>query len=590
MILQALYSYYQRLASVPERNIAPEGFEWKEIPFVIAIDENGRFRSLEDTREGEGRSRRAHRFLVPQARKRTGNIKPNLLWDNVEYALGANPRNRGDVQERHAAFKRHLGEQVGHLSGQPPVKAVIGFLESDPVRQIVSQPEYGIIWKELFEGNQNLTFKLDGDPNPSIPEAIHPHLLDIVKGEKGPDGFCLVTGHKDEIARLHPPIKGVRGSNTSGAAVVSFNLPAFESFGRSQNFNAPVGQKAAFAYTTAMNRLLEKDSQNKTGVADTTILFWSEKESQRNEYDLEKDFSWFFADPPKDDPDRGIRAVRALYEAVYSGKMPKDEGIRFNILGLAPNAARIAIRFWRTGPVGQFGDRILRHFNDLDIGRGKKNPEFLPLNHILRATALEFKIGNVPPNLPGAVVEAILDGTPYPATLFHQCLRRIRAERNVNRTRAAIVKACINRSIRFRNPLEKEELTVSLDRANQSPGYRLGRLFAVLEKIQEEASPGINATIRDRFYGAASSNPVAVFPQLLKLKNHHLGKIENPGRKVNLEKQLGEIFSGLVDFPSHLPMEEQGRFAIGYYHQRQAFFEKTPQQDESKSATQGREQ
>ena len=115
---------------------------------------------------------------------------------------------------------------------------------------------------------------------------------------------------------------------------------------------------------------------------------------------------------------------------------------------------------------------------------------------------------------------------------------------------------------------------MALDVTNTNPGYRLGRLFAVLEKIQEEASPGINATIRDRFYGSASGTPVAAFPHLMKLKNHHLAKLENRGRAVNLEKIVGEIMDGLDDFPTHLSLQDQGRFAVGYYHQRQDFFKK----------------
>jgi CRISPR-associated protein Csd1 len=286
---------------------------------------------------------------------------------------------------------------------------------------------------------------------------------------------------------------------------------------------------------------------------------------------LESNFAWFFSAPPKDDPDRGVRAVKSLYKSVQSGALPAGAGDRFYVLGLSPNAARLAVRLWKVGTIAEFAERIKMHFDDLEIVRGPKEKEFLSLNELLNATALQYEQKNIPPNLAAAVLTSALDGTPYPKTLLQQCLRRIRAERHVTRARAAILKAYLNRfNRRFGN---KEEISMALDRTNTSPGYRLGRLFAVLDKIQEEASPGINATIRDRFYGSASSSPVAVFSQLLKLKNHHLAKL-GQGRKVFMEKEIGEIMSELRDFPAHLSMDEQARFAIGYYQQRQSFFEK----------------
>jgi len=251
--------------------------------------------------------------------------------------------------------------------------------------------------------------------------------------------------------------------------------------------------------------------------------------------------------------------------------LPQVEDNSFYVLGLAPNAARISVRFWKTGTIRDFAEKIYRHFQDLEIIRPVQDRyEFLSLYQILGATVLEYKVDKIPPNLAGAVVVSILDGSPYPRTLLQQCVRRIRAEQHVNRARAAILKACINRFNRIHNPQTKEVL-VSLDRINTDTGYRVGRLFAVLEKIQEEANPGINTTIRDRFYGAASATPVTVFPQLLKLKNHHLPKL-SPGRKINMEKEIQDIIGEMKGFPSHMTLDQQAMFAIGYYHQRQDFF------------------
>ncbi len=565
MILQALYDYYQRKAADPDSGIAPEGFEEKEIPFVVVIGADGSLRAIEDTREGEGKKRKSRQFLVPQQQgKRAAGIKPNLLWDNVEYALGANPRQRDDIEERHSSFKHRIVEELAGMKDHPAIRALLLFLAQSPAALIEARPEFAEQWKEMLEGNVFIVFRLDGSPDSSICDTVRPYLMSKPSGD--PDGFCLVAGCPAQIARLHPPIKGVRDANTTGAAVVSFNLSAFCSFGKEQNYNAPVGGAAASAYTTALNLLLGKDSENKFSIGDSTVVLWAQKKYY--DYDLEDKFSSFFSDPPKDDPDKNVRAVRNLYQAVHSGKLSLGKSTPFYVLGLAPNAARIAIRFWKSGTVAEFAEKIKKHFDELEIVKGPNDREVFSLSQLLRAVVLDYKMDNVPPNLAGAVVDSVLDGTPYPRTLLQQCIRRIRAEQRVTCTRAAILKACINRL----NPNGKE-VSVSLDKSNSCPGYRLGRLFAVLEKIQEEANPGINATIRERFYGAASTTPVTVFTQLLKLKNHHLAKLDKPGRKVNFERLLGEIFEDIEQFPPHLSMEEQARFAIGYYHQRQAFFE-----------------
>lgn len=567
MILQSLYDYYQRKASDPNSNIAPPGWEWKEIPYIIVIDSKGKFVAIDDMREVEGTVKRARKFLVPQSVKRTVGVKPYLLWDNIEYALGANPRKRKDVKERHEAFKERIREEFGNKK-IPSIKALIKFLDNDPVKQIKNSG-YADLWQQILEENPFIVFKIDGADHNTICDDIRD---DISIAPAEGEGVCLITGEtKVEIARLHPDLKGVRGANTKGAALVSFNLPAFSSYGKKQNYNAPVSKTASFAYTTALNILLGRDSQNKVFVGDATIVFWSERQKKKATYDLESAFPWFIADS-RDDPDRNIRVVKGLYEAYDTGRLSESSD-RFYILGLAPNAARISVRFFRQGTVRDFAQNIMKHFDDFAIVRGPKDPEFLSLYRILTSTAIEYKNENVPPNLAGKVVESILDGTPYPNTLLQQCMRRIRAEQNVTRARAAILKASINRFNRTYKPQEKE-LTMALDLSNKNTAYRLGRLFAVLEKIQEEANPGINTTIRDRFYGAACTSPVAVFSQLLKLKNHHLAKLGNTGRRVNLEKMIGEIMSEILEIPSHLTLQDQAYFSLGYYHQRQDFFTK----------------
>jgi CRISPR-associated protein Csd1 len=299
-------------------------------------------------------------------------------------------------------------------------------------------------------------------------------------------------------------------------------------------------------------------------------VFWSERKS-----DLEDHFASFFAMAPKDDPDQDVRAVQSLFKSLETGAALPSSTTRFYVLGLAPNAARLSVRFWHQGTVAELSERIRQHFDDLEIERAPRDTGRYSLFWLLVEIASEGKIDNAPPGLAGDIVRAVLNGSPYPRTLLQQAIRRIRADRKVTRMRASILKACLNRFHRV-HPTREMEMTVALDLTNNNAGYRLGRLFAVLEKIQEDAQPGINATIRDRYYGAASANPVTVFPQLLKLKNHHLAKLDNRAVRAAHEKRLTEIVGGLAaDMPAHLSMAEQARFAIGYYHQRQALFTKT---------------
>jgi CRISPR-associated protein Csd1 len=567
MILQALHKYYQRKASDPNSTIAPQGWEWKEIPYIISINSKGRFVAINDMREGDGKTKRARKCLVPQSVKRTMGIKPYLLWDNIEYALGANPRKRKDVKERHNDFKNRIQEEFGNKN-KPSIKALMKFLDDDPVKQI-KQSGYADLWKEMLKENPFIGFKIDGATHNTICDDVRDEIKSSISTSEG-DGVCLITGDSGvEIARLHPDLKGVRGANTKGAALVSFNLSAFNSYNKKQNFNAPISKNASFTYTTALNILLGKDSQNKVSVGDATVVFWSEERKTKKPYDLESTFTWFITDS-RDDPDRNVKAVKSLYEAHDTGRLSLSDE-RFYVLSLAPNAARVSVRFFRQGAVRDFGENIKKHFDDLEIIRSPRDPEYLSLYRILTSTALEYKMDNVPPNLASAVVVSILDGKPYPVTLLQQCVRRIRAERNVTRTRAAILKAIINRFNRKYNKQEKE-ITMALDSSNKNIGYRLGRLFSVLEKIQERANPNINTTIRDRFYGAASTSPVAVFSQLLKLKNHHLAKIEHKGERVNYEKLIADIMSEISDIPSNLTLQEQAYFSVGYYHQRQDFY------------------
>lgn len=565
MILNALYAYYHRKTAEPDGQLAPFGFEWKEIPFILQLDKQGNLIQIEDTREGEGKKKITKKFLLPQGEKKTSGVTANLFWDNAEYVLGINCKDKAErVAEQHLAFIAKLNSLPQIALDDEGVQAIQIFLEQLQLESLQVLPQ----WEEL-KTNPNITFRLQGEPHLICQRASIKQALCKSDTTQINDGLCLISGEQDQIERLHTSIKGVWGAQSSGANIVSFNLDAFNSYNKQQGANAPVGKNAAFAYTTALNHLLDKGSTQRLQVGDASTVFWSEQPSE-----LETQIVDIFGEPPKDNPDRNTQAVRSLYQAINHGLLASPEGSkRFHVLGLAPNAARISIRFWETATIAQLAERIKQHFDDLDIVHGDKQLPHLPLFRLLVAVALQGKADNIPPNLAGDTIRAILTGLPYPQTLLTATVRRNRAEQEITYPRAALIKACINRHNRFHNLPTKEYLTVSLDINNLNIGYRLGRLFAALEKIQEEANPGLNATIRDRYYGAASSTPVSVFSTLLKLKNHHLGKLSK-GRSINLERLLGEILADIADFPAILILADQGRFAIGYYHQRQDFFKK----------------
>jgi CRISPR-associated protein Csd1 len=563
MILQALKEYYDRKPDLPR-----DGWEWKEIPFIVVLDARGNPVSLNSTVEGTGKAKRAKSFLVPQGVKKTSGIASNLLWENPEYALGVPIKGDADsVRDRHEAFKQRIGGLRDTFDSG--LLAVNAFMNHDNKASLLEP--FGEAWTQLLEKGSNLTFQLAGEPDIVVNSCEVKKAIDSAQLKKGQTGsaICLVSGEEDVIERLHSAIKGVWGAQTSGANIVSFNSEAFSSYGKKQGDNAPVGEVVAFAYTTALNSLLGKDSKQRMQVGDASTVFWSEKATV-----FEQQVVDFFGEPPKDDPDRNTRAIESLFRAPATGALPDTtETTRFYALGLAPNASRISVRFWMVDTVAGMAGKIRQHFDDLLIVHGPKDKNAISLFRLLVCIASLGKADNIPPNLAGDTMRAILQGLPYPQTLLQAAIRRIRAEHEISFQRAALIKACINRKTRFANPNIKEELKVSLDTTNINIGYRLGRLFATLEKIQGDAQGNTNATIRDRFYGAASGTPSTVFGSLMRLKNHHLAKLSD-GLRVARERQIGEIVGGILDFPAHLNLEDQGRFAIGYYHQMQDFYTK----------------
>ena len=601
MILQALNDYYRRKCddADPAQRLPAFGLEQKEIPFLLEITPEGSLVQLIDTRSLNGKKKVAQIFRVPLGVKRASGIAANLLWDNLEYVLGVDTKGKPErVVDQHAQFVARIKALPAGAQEDAGIQAVLAFLENLDLAQLQAQP----VWVQVIESNNAvMSFRLHGDVDlvcqrPAVVNAA----LNVMADADDRLAMCLVTGNDAPVQRLHASIKGVWGAQSSGANIVSFNARAFESYGKTerQGENAPVSQVAAFAYTTALNHLLRKDSNQRIQVGDASTVFWADRESE-----FESVAADIFGEPPRDDPDQGAHAVQALFSAVHTGKHGGlDEGNRFHVLGLAPNAARISIRFYHCLTIDELGKCIERYFKDLEIARGPHDPVYPSLKRLLQVVCLSTSsqpfgdTDRLPPNLGGAIVDAVFAGpdTPYPSLWLNAAVGRCRAEQakktqqgkqapNVPYARAAVIKACLNRQIRRSsvtpsNPFPEKEFLPMLDLTNINPAYRLGRLFAVLELIQESSAGGpgkLNSTIRDRYYGAASSTPVAVFTTLLRLKNAHLKKL-SVGQSVWFERLLGEILDSLTDFPKHLPLPDQGRFALGYYHQRQAFFTKNP--------------
>ena len=587
MILQALHTLYNR----KKDDLPPPGFESKEIPFLIVIDKNGQFIALQDTRTKDGKKLFSKKFTVPKEKEgRSGKNAwkmANILWDHYGYVLGwPKSENDSDIQmakKQHQSFKTAIALISNTYPNNIEIQAVKNFLAKETFDDVFASQE----WQECKKiKGCNLSFRLEESTRLVCEnEDIQSWCSDASTNEEDADesndlqdkeGICLVTGERAVIARLNPrtPILGAR----SNAKIVAFQTNmGFDSYGKEQSYNAPVSKKASFAYSTALSYLLAKESKQKLLAGDATTVFWAEKEHQ-----LENVFADFFGEPAKDDQTQDIKSLIAALRAPQIGARPElDPQTKFYVLGLAPNAARIAVRFWYEGTVQQILDHIERHFEDCAIVHGPNQPATHSLFKLLVSTAVQSDAKNIQPNLSGDMMRSILNGTPYPKSLLAAVMNRIKAEQskkdqkgksiqNVSYARTSLIKAILVRESRYYHS-DQKEVGMSLDITNKNIGYRLGRLFAALEKAQEAANPGINATIRDRFYGAASSTPVAVFALLMKLKNHHVAKL-NRGWAINFEKLIGEIMSGIDEFPAQLSLSDQGRFAVGYYHQRQDFF------------------
>ncbi len=597
MILAALDNYYQRLLARDAEGISPPGFSQEKISYEILLAPDGVVMDVNDIRDTSRKKPTPRSLSVPQPEKRTAGIKSNFLWDKTSYVLGVSATSKR-VEQEHAAFKALLHEALADDS-DPGLQTLLAFLDAWSPQRFKDDSHFS---DEMLDAN--VVFRMDGErrylhERPAARQARQ-RLADVSDG--GSAGRCLVTGQVLPLARLHPAIKGVNGAQSSGASIVSFNLESFTSYGKIQGGNAPVSEQAAFAYTTALNYLLRRDPHNRQRlqIGDASVVFWAQAGEASHAEAAEDVFASFFGTAGDDGQE--TRKLRDVLEAVAQGRPlhelnPElDEGTRMFVLGLAPNASRLSIRFWQSDTLELFARRLADHFLDLQL---EPSPWRTPpaVWRLLLATAPsrggKAKSEDVPPHLAGELTRAILTGGRYPRSLLSNIIMRLRADGDITGTRVALCKGVLARERRLGNKDNQKEVPVSLDPTNTDPGYLLGRLFSTLENVQRGAlGKQINATIRDRYYGAASATPANVFPVLLRNAQHHLSRIrkDKPGWAVNLEKEVGQIVDLLgPTFPRSLRIEAQGHFAIGYYHQTQARFGRHDVQDATDTDSEGEE-
>lgn len=594
MILQALAEQYERLLADPESGVAPPGYSPAKVSHALVLNAEGELVDVLPLGTNQGKKVLPQIILVPEQEKRASGISANLLCDNSGYVLGIKKNKQGELVAAAAKFNAFQERNKSLLKEvkSPSAKAVVAFLQGWRGDEHLNQPEYQA-WLEAVTNGSNLVFKIDGQRGYVHEEAEvrAAWAKSRQNGEKGVVGQCLLTGERLPIARIHPSIKGVIGAQTSGAAIVSFNIDSFISYGKTQSYNAPVGETTAFAYATALN-YLTASARNRVRLADTTMVFWADKAQGKREESL---LSWWL-EPVDDDAEQSdarqlapevVAQAKTVLARVKQGLPAGESGFscetRCCLLGLAPNAARLSVRFWQVNSFGEVLKRIGQHYLDLEIAGLERYGTAIAPWRILKELAVQRDSKNIPPLLGGQLMQSILSGQAYPQTLYAAALGRCRTggdHGGVTAIRAAVIKACLVRKYRIQKQFQKEAwITVSLDAKNTMPAYLLGRLFSVLEKAQKDAlGGGINATIRDRYFGAASATPGAVFPLLLRLSRHHLNKAQYG---MHLDRKIQGIL-GLLDanpFPAHLNMEAQGLFILGYYHQNQANYEKSETQE-----------
>lgn len=569
MILQALTRLFEDL--VQQGKLAHPGWSPAKISYALCLDEKGNLESVVPTlREVPVKNKTQllpTPMELPSGATRSSGIVPIFLWDSSTYILGVDAKPKPERSEKCfkacAEFHHELLDDVN----SPIAAALLSYFDKWNPKEARNHPALADCWDDLMKGG-NLIFRVNGQfaqEDPAIRAAWDAHY-NQVQGEKQQ---CLVTGEMDVPEAVHPVIKGVTGAQSSGAAVVSFNAPAFCSYGKEQSLNAPVGKYAAFAYTAALNYLLS-DKQNVHRIGDTSVVCWAE--GAEPQYSAFAAMSLFGDGLPEGLTDKDLHdTLRNLAQGLPCKELQLDPNRPFYILGLAPNAARLSVRFFYRDSFGTLMKHVNAHHERMEITGSRY--AITPLWAMLRETVNMNTSDKSPsPVMAGATVRAIFTGSNYPASLLEATMLRIRAEREITPGRAAIIKAFYLKN--SNNSELKEVMTVSLNENNTNIPYTLGRLFAVYEAVQECANPGINATIKDKYFNSASATPATIFPILDNLCQKHLRKLDT-GLRISFDKQIGTLKNVLGETnPTRLTLPEQGSFNLGYYHQKQFRYKK----------------
>ena len=597
MILQALYNYYEAMRKA--HRIATPGLEVKPIRWVIVIREDGTFVRLKDLKDPSDKKSKGQDYLVPAGLKRSGKCPPaQPFWDNRKYILGYEESAEGvsPCTDRLEDFKRVMAEIAEHYPDNASFKAVCHFYDHYLGAETPLPEE---AQTERILASDWMTFQLQGDTELLATQDDAYDLAAQAYSTENNLGRCLITGEEKPLAAFHARI--VAPGSQAGATIASFNDPAYLSYGKKQGENAPISKYASFAHTTALNELL-RNEQTRYTLGDISYVFWNsdlddpsinetfrtvtfegvrdddtqEQSDTNDEQPKRKSKSKKKAPNPTQDTYKVLEQFKAIRGNRGQGEHWEDAR-QFYVLGLTAGG-RITIKYWQQGTVSEIFDRVYQHLVDMNIISwdgfvDEENPPLRSLYGIVKSVSTPSKSSTFATNLVQSIVESILSGNPYPMTLQQACVNRITQERTVSELRAAILKGCINRKARIYKQLK--ELDMALDKQNDNIAYLAGRLFAVLEQIQQASlGKGVNATIRDRFYASASTRPNMVMGRLIALSNHHLSKLrkEKPGLAVNLEKLLGEIFALIPaeapTFPATFSLDEQSLFAVGYYHQK----------------------
>jgi CRISPR-associated protein Csd1 len=598
MILQSLNRYYDILLDDPRTKLASFGYSTVGVSFALNISVQGDLLDVLPQFNQEQRGNKTidvpRPMVLPASVKRSVNIAPNFLWDNTVYVLGISDKDETKPKysrERFEAFHQWNRDLLACVDNAT-ARAVLAFFERYDPSTGRENPTIAAHLEALLKGG-NLVFMFQGafvQDDPDIRQVWE----DSLAAQDAERMQCLVTGKVAPVARLHPSLKRVRGAQPTGATLVGFNAAAYESYNRSQGQNSPVSEKATFAYTTVLNYLLSDANPNKKFyLGDTTVVYWAESENRAYEATFASLFDPTFTEDESTSQQETRRKAEAALKAVTS-KVQRaqmldldalladlgDENPRFYILGLAPNAARISVRFFITDPFEKIVHNIMAHYRDLAITKEYEDqPDYLTIGRILYETvSKKSRDKDAAPLLAGAVFRSVLTNTTYPAALFNAIITRIRADMDdpqagiskINYVRAAVIKAYLLRKYRHQPENSFQEvLIMALNEQTTLPAYLLGRLFAVLEKVQQEAIGDINASIKDRYFTSACASPASVFPILLRLSHHHIAKAESGGYR---ERQIEDILNKLDvednPIPTRLTLDEQGVFVLGYYHQR----------------------